>query len=178
MNPDYVKKRLAELGLLLLQDQKLPSVVGLMTGESMSRSWWDHPRGQQIFDCLESLEGEAIRTKLIGGKVTFVHRRLWPALYAVGNAGEPWQTKGLSPAARSLLKKLPIRASGAAVKELEKRLLVRAQEVHTESGRHEIELTKWPKTSVGVDEGKKQLEEAAQRIGASARQLPWVTRKS
>jgi hypothetical protein len=34
--------------------------------------------------------------------VTLVHRKLWPAVLAVGAAGEPWQLRGLSSAARAI----------------------------------------------------------------------------
>lgn len=172
MNCRDVHEQLAEHGLLLLQDAKLPSVVGIIAGK-LSRSWWDHPRSHEIFACLATLDEVAIATKLIGGKVTFVHRRLWPALYAVGGAKEPWQTRGLSPAARALMRKLPVRGSGPAVKELEKRLLARAREEHTESGRHEIVLEAWPKSRMGVAAAKSALESAAASLGASPRKLPW-----
>jgi hypothetical protein len=167
-----VHERLAQHGVLLLQDPKLVSVVGTLVGK-LSRSWWDHPRGEEIYRCLGTLDEDAIATKLISGKVTFVHRRLWPALYAVGGAREPWQTRGLSSAAKALLKKLPVRASGPAVRELEKRLLVRGREEHTESGRHEIVLEPWPSSRMRVESAKRQLEEAAAAIGASRKHLPW-----
>ncbi len=170
-----VQKLLAEHGVLLLQDPRCASVVGVMTGEALSRSWWDHPRSHEIFRCLETLDEIAIPTKLIAGKVTFVHRRLWPALYAVGSAREPWQTRGLSPAARALLNQVPIRAAGPPVRELEKRLLVRAREVHTEAGRHEIELEAWPKSRMSVERAKQELEAAAIATGARIAQLPWHT---
>jgi hypothetical protein len=167
-----VHQNLESYGLLLLQDAKLVSVVGIIAGK-LSRSWWDHPRGQEIFDCLAGLDDIAIATKLIAGKVTFVGRRLWPALYAVGSANEPWQTRGLSPAARALWKKSPVRASGPAVRELEKRLLARAREVHTERGRHELLVERWPRSRMRVDVAKQKLEEAALAIGARRKQLPW-----
>src|SRR2546421_344290 len=108
---------LKRFGLLLLQDKKLPSAVGLVTGKHVSGSWWSHPRAHEIFRRLEELD-EAIATKLIGGKVTFIHPRLLPALAAVGAARERWQTHGLSPEARKLLARIDregsVRASGPA----------------------------------------------------------------
>src|SRR5437867_13447133 len=93
---------LDEHGLLLLQDKVQPSVVGTITGERVAGSWWSHPQAQEIFRRLDELEatGDVVPTKLIGGKVTLVHRRLGPALAAVGNAREEWQMRGLSAAAR------------------------------------------------------------------------------
>ncbi len=42
-------------GLLLKQDKRLPSVVGVLTGESLSTSWWSHPDAHRIFAVLEKL---------------------------------------------------------------------------------------------------------------------------
>ena len=77
-----VRRDLEKFGLLLLQDKKLPSIATIIAGEPMSKSWWSHPRSQEMFNCLEAIEDEALTTRLIGGKVTFVHKRLWPALAA------------------------------------------------------------------------------------------------
>jgi hypothetical protein len=175
--PHNLADALEKYGLLLLQDKKLPSVVGIITGEQVSGSWWSHPRAQEIFRKLEELD-DAIPTKLIAGKVTFVHPRLLPALAAVGRAREPWQMRGLSPAAHRLLsqvdRKGTVRASGPASKELQERLLVDAREEHTESGRHETVLTAWPASKVKAEEGRRRLEEAAEAIGASRSLLPWA----
>ena len=170
---------LEEYGLLLLQDKTLPSVVGIITEERVAGSWWLHPRSQEIFRRLGELEaaGDVVATKLISGKVTFVHRRLWPALAGVGSAREEWQMRGLSPAARRLLARVDeeksVHASGAAAKELQKRLLVDAHEEHTASGKHVTVLKSWPRPRLAPAQGRRQLEEAAAAIGAKATALPW-----
>jgi len=106
-----------------------------------------------------------------------VHDRLLPALYAVGRAREPWQTRGLSPAARKLLQRVDrdgrVRASGAAAKQLQLRLLVNARDEHTESGRHETVLEPWPSSKLTAEDGRHQLQEAAVAIGAELHDLPW-----
>ncbi|MBV8087842.1 MAG: hypothetical protein JO247_23785, partial [Chloroflexi bacterium] len=86
-----------EQGLLLMQDQRLPSVAGIVTGGPLRGSWWGHPSGTWIYHTILALEDhpDLLDTKLIDGKVTYVHRRLWPALLSVGLSREPWQTKGL-----------------------------------------------------------------------------------
>ncbi len=154
----------------------MPSAVGLITGEPVSGSWWSHPRAHEIFRRLGELD-EAIATKLIGGKVTFVDPKLLPALAAVGAAREPWQMHGLSPAARKLLAQVDregsVRASGAPAKELQERLLVNAHEQHTESGRHETVLERWPPSKLTADQGRHQLDRAATAIGAELHDLPW-----
>jgi hypothetical protein len=171
-----LERALARYGLLLLQDKKLPSAVGLITGEVVSGSWWSHPRAHEIFREIEELD-DVVTAKLIAGKVTFVHRRLVPALAAVGRAREQWQMRGLSPTARKILARVDregsVRASGAAAKELQLRLLVNAHEEHTESGRHETVLESWPSSKLTAEEGRRQLEEAAAALGATATSLPW-----
>ncbi len=176
-NCSDVQGELTRIGLLLLQDRKLPSVVGIITGGSLSTSWWNHRRGHEIFACLESLETYAVSTRLIGGKVTYVHKRLWPALVAIGRSGESWQTAGLSSAARRLLKKVPTMAKGPASKELQERLLIHAEEVHTESGRHETRLQSWndwgAAAPIELDRARAEIELAATTLGAGSKSLPW-----
>ena len=101
-----VRRLLERHGVLLLQDKKLPSVAGTIAGQTLSVSWWSHPRAQEIFQCLGQLEDEAVATRLIGRKVTWVHKRLWPELIAVGESNAPWQTDRLSAPARRLLRSL------------------------------------------------------------------------
>jgi hypothetical protein len=170
-----LERTLANYGLLLLQDKKLPSAVGVITGEVVPGSWWSHPRANEIFREVEKLD--AVAAKLISGKVTFVHERLLPALYAVGRAREPWQMRGLSVAAKKTLARVDrerrVRASGAAAKELQLRLLVNAHEEHTESGRHETVLELWPPSKLTAEQGRHKLQEAAIAIGAELHDLPW-----
>src|SRR5947207_2949642 len=98
---DVVLSQLNDLGVLLESDPKLPSVSSLLTGEPMRGSWWSHPLAHTIFNVNEQLEEhrDVMMTKLISGKVTFVHRRLWPEILAIGTAREPWQTRDLSSTA-------------------------------------------------------------------------------
>ena len=159
-------------GLLLLQDKKLPSVVGIITGEEVSGSWWSHPRAKEIFRKLQQLD-DVLTVKLIAGKVTFVHPRLAPAVAAVGRARERWQMHGLSVAAKKLLARLPVRATGSAAKELELRLLVSAREEHTESGKHVTVLEPWPASRLSAAKARQKIEEAATAFGAELHDLPW-----
>jgi hypothetical protein len=188
---DRVLASLDGNGLLLKQDKELPSVVGLLTGESLRTSWWSHPKGRLIFVVLSELADhpDVLFTKLLRKKDTLVHRRLWPAVLAVGRSRAGWQRDGLSREAARLLERVdggePVRASGAPVKELEARLLVTTRQVHTVSGRHEIALESWKEWSrrtrcrplASVPRAKKALEEAAVKLGAPREALPWYRRK-
>jgi hypothetical protein len=67
----------------------VPSVAEAVAGEPIVGSWWAHPKGKAIFAALSEIDdSEDIRCfKLIDGKVTFVHRRAWPALVRLTRDG-------------------------------------------------------------------------------------------
>src|SRR3954452_23845261 len=98
INTESLLVRLREHGLLLQQDKRLPDVATAVAGEPICGSWWAHPQSHTIFACLSELEQhpDTLVTKLIAGKVTFVHRRLGPAVLAIGIAREPWQFAALT----------------------------------------------------------------------------------
>jgi len=60
----------------------VPSLAEAIAGGPIRGSWWGHPRGQEIFRVSEEVgeSADVLVCKLVDGKVTFVHRRLWPAL--------------------------------------------------------------------------------------------------
>src|SRR4030095_1027726 len=99
---------LADNGLLLKQDKTLPNVVGILTGESLSSSWWSHPKSHLIFAVLSELADhpDVLVTKMLYGKDTLVHKSLWRAVLALGKAREPWQMHLLSDEAKSFLERL------------------------------------------------------------------------
>ena len=68
--------------VLLSARGSLPSLAEAIAGEPIRGSWWGHSAGNRIFRLCEALDdsGEAITFKLLDGKVTYVHRRLLPAL--------------------------------------------------------------------------------------------------
>lgn len=184
---DAVAQALQKHGLLLQQDKVLPSVAGIIAGESIRGSWWSHPKGQAIFARLQQLEDddEVLVTRLVSGKVTYVHKSLWPAFLGVAMSHAAWQLDGLSAAARKLLASAPTRAKGDPVRELQARLLVAANEVHTESGKHAIEIEPWgawakrhratPMKNVEAAIG--ELERAVMAYGAPASSVPWRKRR-
>jgi hypothetical protein len=63
----------------------------MIAGEPIRGSWWGHPAGHAIFAALNSLaeSPDVVRTRLLNGKVTLVHRRLWPALVRVADQLPP-----------------------------------------------------------------------------------------
>jgi hypothetical protein len=61
------------------------SLVDEMAGETVRGNWWSHPRGRAIFAATRSVRDSAdvLVCRLVDGKITFVHRRLWPALVRI-----------------------------------------------------------------------------------------------
>lgn len=60
----------------------VPSLAEAIAGGPIRGSWWAHPKGHEIFRVSEAVceSPDVLVCKLVGGKVTYVHRRLWPAL--------------------------------------------------------------------------------------------------
>lgn len=67
----------------------VPSLANEVAGEQIVGSWWSHPRAQVIFETLSAIDDDVdVRCfKLVDGKVTFVHRRVWPALVRLAREG-------------------------------------------------------------------------------------------
>jgi hypothetical protein len=183
-------EELRDRGLLLAADNILPSVATRIAGESIHGSWWGHPKAHAIFAASSALarDPDAMTIRLISGKVTFVHRRLWPALLAVALARERWQTMGLSPRARALLKRVEasgeLQASGVSVRELERRLLANTEQIHTAKGSHAKRIERWDRWAqrVGVTPlqdvvaARQAIEEASAALApdhGSVPRLPW-----
>ena len=61
---------------------RVPSLAETIAGEPIRGSWWGHPKGDAIFVCSRAIRRseDVLTCRLIDGKVTYVHRRLWPAL--------------------------------------------------------------------------------------------------
>jgi len=59
-----------------------PSLAEAVAGGPIRGSWWGHTKGHEIFRVAEAVSEspDILVCKLISGKVTYVHRRLWPAL--------------------------------------------------------------------------------------------------
>ena len=74
---------LEESGIMLESaNGPVPSLASEIAGEAIVASWWGHPAAEQTWSLTRQLRGseDALVCRLIGRKVTYVHRRLWPAL--------------------------------------------------------------------------------------------------
>lgn len=58
-----------------------PTLSVRIAGAPIRGSWWGHPKGHAIFVAIQKIhESRAVLVcTLANGKVTYVHRRLWPA---------------------------------------------------------------------------------------------------
>jgi hypothetical protein len=81
-----------EHGVVLVAAKgKGPNLVEAIAGEPIKGSWWGHPTGKRIFSVLDAVteSEEVLACRLIDGKITLVHRRLWPALVRLADAFPP-----------------------------------------------------------------------------------------
>ena len=71
----------------------IPRLTEVIAGEPIKGSWWGHPKGQQIFAILETVteSKDVLVCRLVKGKITLVHRRLWPALVRLAKRFSPDQ---------------------------------------------------------------------------------------
>lgn len=63
----------------------VPSLAHAVAGEPIRGSWWAHHRGREIFALTRVVRDsdDVLVCRAVGGKITYVHRRLWPALVRV-----------------------------------------------------------------------------------------------
>ena len=113
----FVKKH----GIVMVsaKHEGIPSIAAEIAGEPIKGSWWAHPKSQEIYRVLVKLDADedVVTTRLVDGKLTMVHKRLWPALAALMKAGR-----------------------------LDAKRLTRVESEHTEKGSHENRETpvaKW-----------------------------------
>ena len=60
----------------------VPNLAEAVAGGAIRGGWWGHPKGREIFRALQALDDspDVLCFRLVERKITFVHRRLWPAL--------------------------------------------------------------------------------------------------
>ncbi len=63
----------------------VPTLAHAVAGEPIRGSWWSHPKAHAIHAAtLEARASSDVLTcRIVRGKVTLVHRRLWPALVCI-----------------------------------------------------------------------------------------------
>ena len=70
---------------------RAPNLAEMIAGERIQGSWWSHPKAAQILRCSRAIRdsSDVLVCRLVDGKVTYVHRRLWPALVKLSARIEP-----------------------------------------------------------------------------------------
>ena len=65
----------------------VPSLAVAIAGGPIGGSWWAHPRSQEIFELTRAVRDseDILVCRVVDGKVTYVHRRLWPPLVRAAN---------------------------------------------------------------------------------------------
>ena len=99
------------------QHAHFPSLVSFIAGEPIRGSWWAHEKGRDIFRALTTVyeSGDVAATRLVDGKLTLLHRRVWAALATLAREGR-----------------------------IASERLGRVREEHTASGRHESHVEPFP----------------------------------
>jgi hypothetical protein len=85
MNLAQARAFVREHGVVLVSAKgPVPTLVDAIAGAPVKGSWWSHPEGKKIFAILQAIgdDDDVLTCRLVAGKVTLVHRRLWPALVA------------------------------------------------------------------------------------------------
>jgi hypothetical protein len=86
MTGDEAISFIQEHGVVLASAKgPVPRLTEAIVNEPIKGSWWAHPRSHQIFAVLQAVADseDVLVCRLVNGKVTFIHRRLWPALVRV-----------------------------------------------------------------------------------------------
>jgi hypothetical protein len=132
---------IAEHGLVLqsAHHAELPTLTAAIVGERIRGSWWAHPESRAIFRVLCAVyeSPDIVATRLVDGKVTLIHRRLWGALAALAEA------RRLDPAR-----------------------LAQVTQEHTAAGHHEtrtVPLARW----LPADVARPTVDEALSQLAAS-----------
>jgi hypothetical protein len=66
----------------------VPNLAEAVAGGRIRGSWWAHPKGKEIFWLTRAVRdsSDVLVCRLVARKVTYVHRRLWPALVRLARA--------------------------------------------------------------------------------------------
>jgi hypothetical protein len=195
--------RLEDWGLVLDSDPALPSLPSLVLERPVRGSWWADPDVHLIHRLSSRFieHPDVLHVVLVSGKRTCVHRRLWPEFLAVALAAEAWKLEGLNANGRAMWARLQrdgrltadepdlpstsVKANGAAMRELESRLLCAGGDIHTARGSHVKCLTLWrewqaertlPPPGPSAETGRRVLDERLNRLNrefGGRGVLPW-----
>ena len=69
----------------------IPSLADAVAGETLRGNWWSHAKSRAIFAAMRAVRDspQVLVCRLIDGKISFVHERLWPALMRIADRFPP-----------------------------------------------------------------------------------------
>lgn len=76
---DFVKRH----GIVLEAGRgPVPNLAEAIAEKPIRGSWWGHPQGKLIFRLTRAVResSDVLVCRVVDGKITYVHRRIWPAL--------------------------------------------------------------------------------------------------
>ena len=94
MNADAAMTFVRRHGIVLVSAKgPVPRLTEAIAGGPIKGSWWGHSKSHEIFAILEKLgdSPDILVCRLIAGRLTFVHRRLWPAIVKLASYFHPEQ---------------------------------------------------------------------------------------
>ncbi len=86
MNANEAISFIKEHGVILASAKgPVPRLTEAIVDGEIKGSWWSHPKSRQVFAVLQAVTDseDILVCRLVNGKITLVHRRLWPALVRV-----------------------------------------------------------------------------------------------
>jgi hypothetical protein len=92
MNADAAMAFVRRHGIVLVSAKgPAPRLTEAIAGEPIKGSWWSHAKSHQIFAILQQLgdSPDILVCRFIAGRVTLVHRRLWPAIVKLASHFHP-----------------------------------------------------------------------------------------
>ena len=112
--PVDVVALVADLGVVLESAAgAVPNLASLIAGEPIRGNWWTHPASHRIFAATRLVRDseQVVTLRLVRRKVTFVHRRLWPALVRLSTRFPPEALAALdeehTPSGRHVVRLVP-----------------------------------------------------------------------
>jgi hypothetical protein len=64
-----------------------PNLAEAVAGAPIHGNWWNHKNGRAIFKATREARDsdQVLVCRLLAGKITYIHRRLWPAIVCLAN---------------------------------------------------------------------------------------------
>ena len=92
MSPHQVIKFIEKHGVVLESAHGLvPNLAEAVAKRRIRGSWWADEKGREIFRLTRVVRNSSdiLVCRLINGRITYVHRRLWPALVRLASRFDP-----------------------------------------------------------------------------------------